>query len=291
MPKIVVIGSFNVDMITYLERLPNRGETVTDGDFQTMPGGKGSNQAVGTARLGADVTFIGCVGDDRFAQIGFDLWRENGIDTQYVIQAENTATGTASILVDAKGENIIAVAPGANRKLTTTHVDAAMDAIVSADVIMAQLEIGLDVVEYAFQLARQNNTLTLFNPAPVRGDLDAILSLADIVTPNEGEAETLKSQLTRSDQTIVTTLGAKGAVWRNGDETHTIPAFKVDVVDTVGGGDAFNAGLAVALAEGKSMDEAVRFANAVAGLKVTKRGAASGMPHRAEVEAFLGKQK
>jgi ribokinase len=291
MPKIVVIGSFNVDMITYVERLPNRGETVTDGDFQTMPGGKGSNQAVGVARLGADVTFIGCVGDDRFAQIGFDLWRDNGIDTQYVIQAENTATGTASILVDANGENIIAVAPGANRKLTTAHVDAAMDAIVSADVIMAQLEIGLDVVEYAFQLARKNKTLTLFNPAPVRGDLDAILSLVDIVTPNEGEAETLKSQLTRPDQTIVTTLGAKGAAWRKGAETHTIPAFKVDVVDTVGGGDAFNAGLAVALAEGKSMDDAVRFANAVAGLKVTKRGAASGMPKHAEVEAFLGKQK
>ncbi|MDQ7036016.1 MAG: PfkB family carbohydrate kinase, partial [Anaerolineae bacterium] len=148
MAKIVVVGSFNLDLITYVERIPNIGETVTDGEFQTMPGGKGSNQAVAAARLGADVTFVACVGDDRFAQIGFDLWRDCGIRTNYVIQAKNTATGTALILVDAKGENLIAVAPGANRNLSITHVDAVSDVIANADIVMAQLEISLDVVEY-----------------------------------------------------------------------------------------------------------------------------------------------
>lgn len=290
MAKIVVVGSFNLDLITYVERIPNVGETVTDGEFQTMPGGKGSNQAVAAARLGADVTFIGCIGDDRFAQIGFDLWRDCGIQTDYVIQAENTATGTALILVDAKGENLIAVAPGANRKLAITHVDAVKDVIASADVVMAQLEVSLEVVEHAFKLARQHHTPTLLNPAPVRGDLDSLLSLADIVTPNEGEAAMLKAKLMSPDQTIVTTLGAKGAEWRKGDERHTIPAFPVDVIDTVGGGDAFNGGLAVGLAEGKTLDEAVRFANAVAGLAVTKRGAASSMPQRTDVDTFLSNQ-
>jgi ribokinase len=146
------------------------------------------------------------------------------------------------------------------------------------------------VVEYAFKLARKHYTLTLFNPAPVRGDLDSLLSLADIVTPNEGEAEMLKTKLVSPDQTIVTTLGVQGAEWRKGDASRIVPSFPVDVVDTVGGGDAFNGGLAVALAEGKSLGAAVRFANAVAGLAVTKRGAASSMPQRAEVEAFLSQQ-
>jgi ribokinase len=287
MPKIVVIGSFNVDLITYVERMPKPGETVTDGEFQTMPGGKGSNQAVAAARLGAEVTYIGCVGKDAFAQIGFDLWRAAGINTQYVIQTDEAATGTALILVDATGENSIAVAPGANRKLTNSHVDAALEAIKAADMLIAQLEISFEAVEYAFKLANEHHIPTLLNPAPIHKEVNRILPLADYITPNEHEKATLGSL--RPDQTLITTLGAQGAEWRRGNESRLVPTFKVEVVDTVGAGDAFNAGFAVATAEGKSLDEAVRFANAVAGLAVTKRGASTS-PERAEVEAFLSKQ-
>lgn len=288
MPKIVVIGSFNVDLITYVERMPKPGETVTDGEFQTMPGGKGSNQAVGVARLGADVTFIGCVGKDGFAQIGFNLWQNEGINTQYVIQTDEAATGTALILVEATGENMIAVAPGANRKLANSHVDAALEAIKVADMLIAQLEIPLEVVEYAFKLANEHRIPTLLNPAPIHKDVNRLLPLVDYITPNEHERTALDNL--RTDQTLITTLGAQGAEWRRGNESHLVPTFKVEVVDTVGAGDAFNAGFAVATAEGKSLDEAVRFANAVAGLAVTKRGA-STTPQRAEVEAFLDKHK
>ena len=284
MVKIVVLGSFNMDLVTYVERIPNLGETVTDGTLHTLHGGKGSNQAVAAARLGADVTFIGCVGDDQFAQEAYDLWQKEGINTDYVRQAENIATGTASILVDANGENMIAVAPGANRELQKSDVLAAEDAIANADILMAQLEVPLDVVEFAFEIAQKHQTTILLNPAPVRDGLEKLIHLADIITPNEGEAQALGDL--PPDKIIVTTLGSKGARWHNQNQSGIVSAFKVEAIDTVGGGDAFNAGLAVALAEEKSLEDAVKFANAVAGLAVTKRGATASMPTRSEVDAF-----
>jgi ribokinase len=286
MPKILVLGSFNMDLITYLQRIPQLGETVTDGQFQTAPGGKGSNQAVGAARLGADVTFIGCIGDDGFGRDGLALWQAEGIDAQ--VQKGSEATGIASILVDAKGENIIAVAPGANRQLTKNHIDSLEQRIAEADVLMAQLEIPLEVIEYALTIAKRHNTLIQLNPAPVRKGLEALIKLADIITPNETEAEQLGKL--SAEKRIVTTLGGEGAVWREGEKTGKVPAYKVQVVDTVGAGDAFNAGLAVALAEGKNLPDAVQFANAVAALSVTRKGAASSMPRREEVEAFIKRQ-
>lgn len=284
MTKIVVLGSFNMDLITYVQRIPKIGETVTDGEFHTLPGGKGSNQAVGAARLGADVTFIACVGDDQFAQSAFDLWQAENITTDFVRREKNSATGTASILVDAQGENIIAVAPGANRQLTKADIDKAENAIAQADIILAQLEIPLNIIEYAFQIAKKHHVRTLLNPAPVRDGLEFVISLADVLTPNEGEANAL-GQLP-DDKIVVTTLGSKGAKWSTGFKQGIVPAIEVEAVDTVGGGDAFNAGLAVALSEGETLDAAVQFANTVAAIAVTRKGAAASMPTRKEVEKF-----
>jgi ribokinase len=285
MPKIVVIGSFNMDLITYVQRIPQLGETVTDGQFHTAHGGKGSNQAVGAARLAAEVTFIACIGDDGFGKDALALWQGEGIDAQ--VQIVQTPTGIASILVDEQGENIIAVAPGANRQLTSAHVDALENRIAETDILMAQLEIPLEVAEHAFSLAKRHNTKILLNPAPVRKGLERLIELADIITPNETEAEQLGNLPT--EKMIVTTLGGDGAAWRRGGKEGRVPAYKVEVVDTVGGGDAFNAGLAVAIAEGKDLPDAVKFANAVAALSVTKKGAAASMPKREEVEAFIKK--
>lgn len=285
MVKIVVLGSFNMDLITYIEQIPELGETVTDGTLHTLHGGKGSNQAVAAARLGADVTMIACVGDDQFAQEAYALWASEGINTDYVRQAENIATGTASIFVDAQGENIIAVASGANRKIQEDDVSKAEALIAEADILMAQLEISLDVIEYAFEIAKKYETKILLNPAPVRDGIDKLLDLADIITPNEGEAQALGEL--PADKIIVTTLGSKGAKWQFKGEQEIVSAFEVEAIDTVGGGDAFNAGLAIALAEGKSLANAVKFANAVGGLAVTKRGATASMPSRKAVEEFL----
>lgn len=283
MPKIVVLGSFNMDLITYLKRIPQLGETVTDGQFQTAHGGKGSNQAVGVARLGADVTFIGSIGEDGFGRDALSLWKTEGIDAQ--VQISEEATGIASILVDEHGENIIAVAPGANRKLTIAHIESLESCIAEADVLMVQLEIPLEVIETAFKIAKRHNTLIQLNPAPVRQGLENLIALADIITPNETEAAQLGNL--PADKIIVTTLGGDGAAWNKGDKKGRVPAYKVEVVDTVGGGDAFNAGLAVAMAEGKELPDAVAFANAVAALAVTKKGAAASMPKRSEVDSFL----
>lgn len=285
MVKIVVLGSFNMDLITYIERIPNLGETVTDGTLHTLHGGKGSNQAVAAARLGAEVTMIAGVGDDKFAQEAYDLWKNEGINTDYVRQVDNIATGTASILVDAQGENMIAVASGANRKIQKEDVTRAESLIAEADILMAQLEVSLDIVEFAFEIAQKHQTKILLNPAPVRDGLDRLVALADIITPNEGEAQAI-GELPLG-KLIVTTLGSKGAKWQTSDNQSIVPAFEVDAIDTVGGGDAFNAGLAVAIAEGQSIEDAVKFANAVGALAVTKRGATASMPTREAVDDFL----
>lgn len=285
MVRIVVVGGFRLDLITAVPRLPRPGETVSDGLFQTRPGGKGSNQAVAAARLGAQVTFIGCVGSDPFAPIAYSLWAENDVDTQYVVRSHDSATGTASIVADEQGETLVAVAPGANQTLTPQHIDTTARALAAADLVLAQLEVPLEVVERAFRIARDHGTRTLLNPAPVRGNLYPLLALSDVVTPNQAEAATLGSALVGKE--VVTTLGARGAIWRRGASSGTVPAFKVQVVDPVGGGDAFNAGMALALAEGQALEKAVRFANAVAALAVTKLGAATSMPTRDDVTTFL----
>jgi ribokinase len=297
--KIVVVGSYNTDLTTYMERMPRPGETVHGRKFVTGPGGKGSNQAIAAARLGADVTFIGRVGQDVFADGALKMWRQEGVRTEFVVQDPDHATGVAPIFVDDTGENMIVVALGANLAIEQADLDAAAGVIAEADILLTQLEINYDIVGYALKLAKESGVRTILNTAPA-GKLPAeTLARADFMTPNETELEVLsgmsgvstedaaRALLTTDMQTIVVTLGAQGAQYVQRETSARIPSFPANVVDTTGAGDAFNAGLAVGLAEGKSLEDAIRFANATAALCVTRPGTAQSMPQRAEVERLL----
>ncbi|MCY3832766.1 MAG: ribokinase [Chloroflexi bacterium] len=297
--KIVVVGSFNADLVSYMERMPRPGETVHGERFATGAGGKGSNQAVAATRLGADVTFIGRLGSDVFANLAYEIWQAEGVNHDFVSRDNEVATGVAPILVDGAGENMIVVVLGANLRLRQSDIDAARDRIAEADLLIIQREINLDIVPYALRTAKELGVKTILNPAPADGAARETLELADILTPNEIELETLsggaaedlvaaaRALLTRADQTAVVTLGAQGARIVKPAETAVVPTFAVDVVDTTGAGDTFNAALAVGLAEGMALPDAVRFANAAAALCVTKPGAADSAPYRADVDALL----
>ncbi|MBL8153315.1 MAG: ribokinase [Anaerolineae bacterium] len=296
--KIVIVGSFNMDLTAYAERMPKPGETLPGRKFVTGPGGKGSNQAVAAARLGADVTFIGRVGNDVFAEAALSFWKQEGIHTDFVARDPENATGVAPIWVDDSGENSIIVVLGANLHMTAADIDRATDVIAAADVVITQLEINYDMVDYAMKVAKTRGVRTILNPAPAGKLPRETVALADYLTPNETELEILsgisgdyekaaRSLLTREGQAAVVTIGAGGAQWVSPTTSTIIPAFKVTAVDTTGAGDAFNGGFAVALGEGKPLEEAIRFANATAALSVTKPGTAPSMPRRAEVEALL----
>lgn len=307
MAKVVVVGSFNMDLISYMDRMPRPGETVHGNRFVTGPGGKGSNQAVAAARLGAQVTFVGRVGQDTFGDTALELWQREGINTRCVVRDPERATGVAPIFVEERtAENAIVVILGANTAISPADVDAAQAEIADADVLLTQLEIPLPAVQRALELARQHNVTTILNPAPAPTEPlpEVMLRLIDCLTPNEteliamggaGEAATDgttiesigRRLLAFETQTLVVTLGARGAQRITRDESKLIPRFEVKAVDTTGAGDAFNAGLAVGLAEGKPWDQAIRLAHATAALSVTKPGTTPSMPTRAEVEAFL----
>ncbi len=297
--RIVVVGSFNTDLVSYMQRMPRPGETVHGDTFMTGAGGKGSNQAVAAARLGAEVTFIGRLGKDVFANLAYEIWDAEGINSDYVVQDEETATGVAPIFVDSAGENMIVVVLGANSRVQSSDIDAARERIAAADVLVAQLEINTDMVTYALQVAKEVGITTILNPAPAAPIARETIQLADFLTPNETELESLsggpvsdveaaaRALMTRDDQTVVVTMGAQGAQIVSRDQSGLQPTFNVDVLDTTGAGDAFNGALAVGLAEGKTLNDAVRFANATAALCVTKAGAAGSAPYRADVDAML----
>jgi len=298
--KIVVVGSFNVDLTSYLERIPVPGETVTGDRFVTGPGGKGSNQAVAAARMGAEVTFIGRIGQDVFAPIALDMWKAENINTDYVVQDPNHSTGVAPIAVENSGENSIIVILGANLAIEKADIDKAAEVIAAADVLITQFETSDEIVQYAMQTARDKGVKTILNPAPARSVPQEIVALADYITPNETELATLagmsvdddviemgRSLLVTDEQTVVATLGSAGARYITKDTSELIPTFKVDVVDTTGAGDAFNGGFAVALAESKNLEDAIRFGNATAALSVTKTGTAPSMPQRETVDTLL----
>jgi ribokinase len=297
--RIVIVGSFNMDLTAYMERLPRPGETVHGRKFVTGPGGKGSNQAVAAARLGAEVTFVGRVGTDVFAEAAIATWKQEGINTDYVVRDPELATGVAPIWVDNRGENSIVVVLGANLNVKHEDIDNAAGVIAKADVVVAQLEINYDAVGYALQVAKAHGIRTILNPAPAGQLARETIALADYLTPNETELETLsgisgnevepaaRALLSSDQQTVVVTLGENGAQWVRRDSSARIPAFKVNVVDTTGAGDAFNGGFAVALGEGNGLQDAIRFANATAALSTTRPGTAPSMPRRDEVENLL----
>ena len=296
--KIVVVGSFNADLVSYIERMPRPGETVHGDRFATGAGGKGSNQAVAAARLGADVSFIGRLGNDVFANLAYEIWDAEGVNHDFVSRDNEVATGVAPILVDSSGENMIVVVLGANRRLRRSDIDAARARIAAADMLVVQLEVNLDMVPYALKTAKKFGVTTILNPAPAAAISPETIQLADYLTPNETELETLtggaddvvsaaRALLTRPDQMAVVTLGEKGAQIVTADNTLLVPTFAVDAVDTTGAGDTFNAALAVGLSEGMALERAVRFANAAAALCVTKPGAADSVPYRADVDALI----
>ena len=293
-PHVLVVGSANVDFTLALERLPEPGETVSEGTLLVARGGKGANQAVAARRLGADVRMIGCVGDDASGREVRAALAAEGIDVAGVSSTTRAPTGTALILVDRAGRNQIGVAPGANRALTVAQVEARAEDFAWAEVVVASCEIPLECVAIALELARRHGATTILNPAPVpRAPIDR-LDLVDYLTPNAGEAARLggatgeeaaaDALVARGAGTVIVTLGAAGALARGAAGTHRVPGVKVDAVDTTAAGDAFNGALAVALAERRDVASALRFANAAAALACTKRGAQPSLPRRAEVE-------
>jgi len=301
-PRVTVVGSFNQDLVAVTPRMPVKGETILGGPFHRGPGGKGANQAVAAARLGADVTMVVKLGRDPFGDLAEQNLVNEGIQTNYVIRTDETHTGAALIFVDAAGENMIVVCGGANDLMMPQDVDRARQAIVEADILVVQLEIPMETVEHAVRMAHDASVKVLLNPAPGRQLSAELLSRVDILTPNETEAQIItelsvenlgeakaaaRALLASGVGVAVITLGAVGALIVTSDEVEHVPGRKVKVVDTTGAGDAFNGALAVALAEGKGLPEAVAFANAAAALQVTKLGTAPAMPYRNEVEALL----
>lgn len=298
-----MIGSANVDFTVALSRLPRPGETVSGGTLLVNHGGKGANQAVAARRLGAEVRLIACVGDDASGQAIRDALRGEGVGIEGVLSVRTAATGTALIVVDPEGRNQIAVAPGANRSLGVEHVSARREDFAWAEVVVCQLETPLPTVAWALGEARRRGVPTLLNPAPVPDRAIDFWPLVGYLTPNEGEAERLTGITVRDPTTAgtaaqalrergvgtaVVTLGAQGAVAATPEGTSHVPAFAVTAVDTTAAGDAFNGGLAVALAEGRPLAEALRFASAAAALTCTRRGAQASLPSRPEVARLLG---
>ncbi len=300
--SIVVVGSSNTDMIIQLDRIPRPGETILGGEFSTAAGGKGANQAVGAARAGGHVTFVARVGRDMFGDQAVAGFQRDGIGVDHVFRDKAAPSGVALIFVAKDGENSIAVAGGANAKLAPADVKKASKSIRSATVLVTQLETPLETVEAAAAIAAKAGVCVILNPAPARPLPDSLLKLVSILTPNETEAELLTGikvtdepaaakaadkLRSRGAQTVILTLGPRGAFIADKTGKQLVPGFKVKAVDTTAAGDIFNGALAVALAEGKPLPCAVRFANAAAALSVTKLGAQPSAPIRKEIEKFL----
>jgi len=273
--RVAIVGSYGVGLTVELDRVPEAGETVIGRTFRRDHGGKGSNQAVGCARLGAEVDFLTAIGDDAFGHDAVALWQEEGVRAEAVIAT--AATMCAPIFVEPSGENRIVVVPGALEQLSRDHVDSFADRIAAADVCVVQLEIPLDTALYALEVARRAGVRTILNPAPA--PVHAITPDVDYLTPNETEAPAVSG----ARGTLVLTLGEQGA--QLGDER--VPALPASVVDSTGAGDAFTAAFAVALAEGLADLDAVRWGCAAGAHMVEHPGVVPGLPTRAQVEARL----
>ncbi len=305
-PKIVVVGSVNMDLIVKLKKLPVVGETVIGGTFKMSPGGKGANQAVAAAKLGAEAYFIGRIGSDDFGKALMENFKRNGVNAEYVIVDRDAHTGVALIMVDQAGKNLIAVASGANSRCSVEDVDKARDLIEKASVVLLQLEIPVEVVQHAAFLARRAGAKVILNPAPARTLPKSLFELVDVIVPNEVEAEVLTGisvkdlnsareageKLQRyGTEAVVVTLGERGAFILDKEGYELVQGFKVEAVDTTGAGDAFCGALAFALASGKSLKEAVFIANCAGALATTKIGAQEALPTLEDLESFLKEKK
>ncbi len=298
-PRIAVVGSYATGLTMKVERLPAKGETLLGSGYRIDYGGKGSNQAVGCARLGAHVSFVARIGSDAFGTMALNLYRDERMDVTHISQTSGTATGVGFIIVEAtSGHNCITIDPGANDLLTASDISRCNAAFDSAAVVLTQLETPVAAAEAAMAKGRAQGAVTILNPAPVRPLPDSVLQLVDILTPNQTEASVLAGRspgksieseevarelISRGVKQIVMTLGEKGALIVTASSSRHIPALKMEAVDTTGAGDAFNAGLAVALSSGANLEHAVQFAVVTGGLAVTKEGVIPSLPRRDEV--------
>jgi ribokinase len=303
-PRILVIGSSNTDLTIRLERIPRPGETLLGGQFSTAAGGKGANQAVAAARAGGEVAFVARVGQDMFGEKALAGFAREGIDVGHVTRDADAPSGVALIFVARDGENSIAVAGGANARLAPGDVKKTESAFANADRVLMQLEIPLETAQAAAECASRGGVPVILNPAPATELPGELLRLVSILTPNETEAQMLTGiavtdpesaaraaevLLGRGVETVIITLGSHGAFVAGTFGRELVAGFQVEAVDTTAAGDVFNGALAVALAEGKPLIEAVRFANAAAAISVTRLGAQPSAPHRAEIEALMAR--
>jgi ribokinase len=292
MVKITVIGSSSMDLVVTALKRPNKGETVLGESFKTVPGGKGANQAVASARLGAEVTMIGRVGDDDFGKQIIENFSANGILTKYVEPVTGVESGIAHITL-TEGDNSIIVVKGANDFVTTDYIEKAIKVIRESDMVLIQQEIPEETVEFVSETCHSLGIPLLLNPAPARPLSQRVIERATYITPNGLEAAVLfgnddiHAALKQYPNKVFITEGKNGVRYHDGEREVLIPSYQVEVVDTTGAGDTFNAAFAVALAEGKGFRESVRFANRAASLSVTKFGAQGGMPTRDAVEGSL----
>jgi ribokinase len=298
--KIVVVGSSNMDMVVKTDHIPVPGETVLSGSFFMNPGGKGANQAVAVARLGGEVSFVSKMGNDIFGKQFSQLFSDEGIDTRYILSDEDLPSGVALITVDNAGENSIVVASGANANLQSSDIDGALTQIANAGILLVQLEIPMSTVNYVVKFASSKGVKVILNPAPANSLGAELMQCIYILTPNKTEAsmisgidvtdlETAKkaAQLIckMGAQNVVVTMGSLGAVICKLGECSEVKARIVETVDTTAAGDVFNGALAVAVAEGKELEEAVDFACQAAAISVTRLGAQSSIPYRTELVA------
>ena len=305
--SISILGIFVADLTFRTERMPNKGETYIGNSFKLGPGGKGSNQAVAARRAGAETMFITKIGKDTFGEMAMKLYADEGINSKYVWEIPDMSTGAASIVVNEEtGDNAIIVVPGAADAMVPDDLDTAEAGIADCAFFMASLEVPIPVMQHGLEVAKRNGVPTILNPAPAAILPDEVYGLSDYFTPNETEAailagipvvtiedaeEAAKIFLQRGIDTVVITLGEKGAYVRNSVINQHVPAFDMGgkVLETTGAGDAFNGGFAYALAEGMSLIEAVRFGSATAAISVTRLGTAPAMPVNSEIQNLLNK--
>ena len=301
--KIVVFGSFVVDLTSWAKHLPVPGETVKGSVFKMGPGGKGSNQGVAASRAGADVTLVTKVGNDVFGKIALDFYQNEHMTTDFVFLDAEKETGTALIMVDETvGQNQILVVSGACDNITPAEVQRTHQLIDEADIVLLQLEVNMDAIEQVIDYAHAKGKQIVLNTAPARKLPESLLKKLDIVTPNEIEAGILTDTKVETSEdaekaaqilmnsgvkNVVVTMGKHGVFVMTPDRKEMIPSMPVKAIDTTGAGDAFNGGFVTALAEGKDIFEAARFGNAVGALSVTKIGTAPAMPHRSDIDRFL----
>lgn len=303
--KLAVLGSINADHILNLTHFPRPGETVIGKQYQVAFGGKGANQAVAAGRSGADIAFIACVGEDDIGERIRQQLVNDRIDVSPVEAVAGDSTGVALIFVNGEGENTIGIHAGANAALTPARVEQHQQVIADATALLMQLESPLESVLAAAKIAHQHQTQVILNPAPATELSDELLSLVDMITPNETEAQILTGVAVNSDEdaaraaavlhdkgirTVLITLGSRGVWLSEQGKGQRIPGFRVEAVDTIAAGDTFNGALITALIEQRPMAEAVRFAHAAAAIAVTRRGAQPSVPWRDEIDSFLQQQ-